>query len=609
MSIAFTIEVTASLPDKQERIMKSKRSLSFSKSYDKTLQPSESLDLSTYHFTGAYQRGLAPLDSFDHTLMPMPSTAAQLTQSYGSPILYSPTPTNTPKNDFSGKHHHGVVAPQVLTWRLDPDESLSDWTLTVVSNPELAKKRSDELDEDDDDDSDQEEENRDALQSPRQRQAKDVHPAQKYFVHRTQLAVGPRRSEYFAKLFRKKHKKSNGTRIELRPSAAAAFPDMLDFLYSPMGTLPNTNTHTAVALRHLATCFGIRELFDAVTEFIKLDLSPETAPTYLLEADAFSHEKLLSAALKQCAQNFESIKFSRIVTLSPPLLEEVVTSPLLEVSSRVLSSRIASYCRCRPGSVDAVTLQHLTHPDRMPEVAPEESLFFLHLIAEVDEEGDEEESLGGRRLSGKHSLYDRCLEASTEIVRVAVASKESKKKSSENRPVRTAVKEYYSLPAAMRVDLLEHALQGAPTAEDIEALEQARQDAKKKHASENNHQLQQLQDEVDKMRRKYEKKLASQEARIVAQEQEISAYANELSKFMRVPVDHAIGPVPTDHTYSQIPEFDQYGDSLYGEVPPTALPRFGGSQQEDGWVYHETRWRRSGKRSSYCWPMYFYKGE
>jgi hypothetical protein len=586
---------------------------------DTRIMDNSSIDMSLYQFTGAHQQGLASIGSFDPTLQTVPNTTVQLTQSYGS----SPYQEHPHSKSRSPNHRktRPRSAPQILTWRLDPDESLSDWTLTVVSNPELDKVDSDRLNgesDEDEEDSDAEEakEERDdpaILSPPQVRRHVSHHPTNKYFVHRTQLAVGPRRSEYFAKLFRssqKRNKRTTGTRIELRPSAAAAFPAMLDFLYSAVGTPPNTTTETAVALRHLATCFGIRELFDSVTQFIKLDLSADTAPTYLLEASAFSHEKLHVAALEQCAQHFETIKFSRIVTLTPQLLEQVVMSPLLETTSRVLSSRVASYCRCRPGLVDATMLQLLTHPDRMPEIASEESLFFLHLISEVDDDlqSVDLKSLGGRRSGGKHSLYSRCLEASTDVVRVAIAGKDSKRKSS-SRPTRNAVKEYYSLPASMRVDLLEHALIQSPTPEDLTLLQEARKEATKKDADENNEQLHLLQEEMEKMRRKYEKKLASRDARISVQEQEISAYAKELSKFVRVPNDYELPVEAPEHTYANIPEFDQYGDAVYGEVPPTALPRFGSQREEDGWVCHETRRLRNGQRGNYCWPMYIYKGE
>lgn len=570
---------------------------------------SESVELSAYRFDGGLQQGLAPIESFDHTIATTPSTSAQLKQSVS--FVY-PSPSRHEPVSLVSK----VPGSQILTWRLDPDESLSDWTLTVVANPELAGRPSNEGDDENDSVDDEKHEHRDDEQltpaSPQLGHKNNPHhSSKKYFVHRTQLAVGPRRSEYFAKLFRqpthRKKRYASGTRIELRPSAADAFPAMLDFLYSPVGTPPQIATETAVALRHLATCFGIRELFDAVTTFIKADLSPETSPTYLLEADTYDHDKLRSAALRACAQHFESIKFSRIVTLTPSLLEEVVTSPDLKVSSRILSARVASYCRCRPGVVDAKMLQILTRPDRMPEIAPEESLFFLHLISEVDEVSDDE-SLGGRRSGGKNSLYNRCLESSANIVRVVVASRGKGSKKKISSPARNAAKEYFSLPPKMKVDLLEHALSKSPSMDDYTSLEQARKEAQKRHSDESNQKLHLLQAEIEKMKRKYEKKLTAQEARIVAQEQEISAYARELSKFVRVPNDYDIPDVKTEYTYASIPEFDNYGDSIYGQNPPTTLPRFGGRHGKDGLVFQEKGRPMNGVRETSFWPVFVYKG-
>ena len=570
---------------------------------------SDSIELSAYRYGGGRHQGLAPIESFDHTIATTPSTSAQLKQSVS--FLYPPS-NHEPSSPISK-----VPATQSLTWRLDPDESLSDWTLTVVANPDLVGQPSDEVDDENDSFNNENHEHRDDEQitpaSPQlSHKSTPHHSSKKYFVHRTQLAVGPRRSEYFAKLFRqhtnRKKRCATGTRIELRPSAADAFPAMLDFLYSPVGTPPQVTTETAVALRHLATCFGIRELFDAVTAFIKADLSPETSPMYLLEADTYEHDKLRSAALRACAQHFENIKFSRIVTLTPPLLQEVVTSPDLKVSSRILSARIASYCRCRPGVVEAKMLQILTRADRMPEIAPEESLFFLHLISEVDEVNDDE-SLGGRRSGGKKSLYNRCLDASATIVRVVVVSRGKVSKKKVSSPARNAAKEYYSLPPAIKVDLLEHALSMSPSMDDYRSMEQARQEAQKRHSDESNQKLHHLQAEMEKMKRKYEKKLAAQETRIVAQEQEISAYARELSKFVRVPNDYEIPDVKTEYTYASIPEFDNYGDCIFGQVPPTALPRFGGRHEKDGLVFQEKRRLKSGQRETSYWPVFVYKGD
>jgi len=608
-----------------------------------------------------------------------------------------------------------------LTWRLDPDESLSDWTLTVVSNPNLDQPEDDDDDHDnnddnyndgggDDDDDDDDvfnfnddnwnsrnnHQNREAAEDRNQEEVMNTrershaspprgglatqYATKKYFVHRTVLAVGPRRSEYFARLFhdqqRKKSGKKNirgsvGTRIELRPTAAEVFPLMLDYIYSDGNTPPDgLCSETAVALRHMSTCFGIRPLFEHITQFIQYHLCAETAPSYLYEAYQFQHSKLLAAALQLCARHFETIQFREIVTkLTPVLLEQVVLSRYFSCGSEVLSTRIASYCRCRPGIIDAAILQRVTAANVMPIVAEDEALFFLQLIAEVEEDGDEDVNLGGRkkyRLPGHNplksineskkknsvgntkSLYERCIEASGAIVLIAIRPdaedhieeegttvtsnrkgifrKKKKKKTADvstNRLNRNAAKEYNNLPEFMKVDVLEHALRFAPTPKEVTLLEQAKTEAQNKLAGEAQNQYQLMESEVGKLSSKYEKKIADMEARLVAQEQELLAYATELSKFQRVPNHHRFGgkepaqrynhnnvmneagDTVRENTYQRTPEFNDSGEHVYGQDPPTSMPRFG-THGADGWLFAE---EDPGKETNFAWPVFYYKDD
>ena len=569
--------------------------------------------MSAYRFAQPTMSGLTPVHSFDNNTHP----TAPLTNSHGAGYSgstsrqhhYSPTISVQPSMSRNQAVTSLMASPHVLTWRIDPDESLSDWTLTVVSNAGLDQKNDEHDNEEQDEDRNQETTGRRSFPSSFVKTQVAL-PTKKYFVHRTQLAVGPRRSEYFAKLFRGKQKKgtkTNGTRIELRPSAANAFPEMLDFIYSPVGSPAEVTSETAVALRHLATCFGIRELFDSVTEFIKKDLCPETSTTYLMEAQAFRHEKLFDVSLKLCAENFEIIKFSKIVTLPPEQFEMVVVSDELVCSSEVLSSRVASYCRCRPGAVDVDMLKRITGINKMPTIAPEESLFFLHLISEI---GDDDETIEKSGPSRTQDLYKRCVAASTDVVRMAIGKKEesTSKKSTESRPKRNAVKEYRALAPAVKVDLLENALSESPTLDDLAALENARKESKKKLGSAATKRVQEMEAEMERARRIYEQKLASLQATIEAQEQEVRAYATELAKFSRVPNDYRIAPLLSECTFQAKPQYDELGNPVYGQVPPSALPRIG-RQTEDGWIYKEDRWTKDGRQAYAIWPMYFYKGD
>ena len=86
-----------------------------------------------------------------------------------------------------------------LSWRQNPSESFSDWTIEVIeedkANPGATSERA------------------------------------VYHVHRRVLAVGPKKSEYFAKIF-KSNSSANRTELRLTKRQAAVFPIALDYIYT-----------------------------------------------------------------------------------------------------------------------------------------------------------------------------------------------------------------------------------------------------------------------------------------------------------------------------------------------------------------------------------------
>lgn len=125
----------------------------------------------------------------------------------------------------------------ILTWRLPQEESLSDWTVTIHSTGNAAAARTE------------------ATEAV-------------FHVHTYMLGVGPRRSEYFVRLFQTDmlESKARASIIHLDHQAAAdAFPAMLDFMYDPSEDVAGKTATQAVALRHLASYFGMEELYDNVS--------------------------------------------------------------------------------------------------------------------------------------------------------------------------------------------------------------------------------------------------------------------------------------------------------------------------------------------------------
>ena len=101
-----------------------------------------------------------------------------------------------------------------------------------------------------------------------------------YHMHKIVLSCGARQSEF---LFQKLTDGCGFCRVELNPSAARAFPIMLDFIHNAASDL-NATSETGVALRYLSQIFGVPELKKKATSFIKKDFRASTAPCYLTEA-------------------------------------------------------------------------------------------------------------------------------------------------------------------------------------------------------------------------------------------------------------------------------------------------------------------------------------
>jgi hypothetical protein len=94
-----------------------------------------------------------------------------------------------------------------------------------------------------------------------------------YHVHKTYLAVGPRKSEYFASLFRSQIKETttNASEITLQDNAADAIPLILDFMYAK--EYLSISVAQAMSLQFLAQCFAIKRLRRNVTSFVQSNMT------------------------------------------------------------------------------------------------------------------------------------------------------------------------------------------------------------------------------------------------------------------------------------------------------------------------------------------------
>jgi len=472
-----------------------------------------------------------------------------------------------------------------------------------------------------------------------------------YHVHQAVLGVGPRKSQFFADFFRSKRKEGrsnfedNTIHIEVKRSASEAFPVLLDFVYSPPNSPLETRREFAVALRHLGTVLGIRELFENATKFIAADIAANTSPLYMVEADTFGHEKVGDAALRICASKFQDIKFSNLILLTPKLFENVLHAPNFKCDSEVLSNRVASYCRCRVNEITIPILMSLTGDELMPCIAADESLYFLNILSQLGEE------------SANNSLYKKCIKSSAKPVLNAVNKPNSSDcgtiSNSQSKRMQNISRnaEYECLSSSVKVDILEHALRKSEHAPYVSehfpyAPERSRyisdhasctakqlspRIAKSSHSkisprtknqSQNSIRFQDEERETQstqrqkdmKMKEKiirnlenlHRKEIYSYEKVLAHKEETIKMLYAELSKFTRLPCEYTTPSVLCEHTYKEEPLYTSYGDSIYGYEPPSAFPK-SCPPEKDGWVMNEDTWNgKTFERNK--WPIYFYRG-
>jgi len=129
-----------------------------------------------------------------------------------------------------------------------------------------------------------------------------------YFVHKTHLGCGPRRSEYFRRLYENLTSDVGFTRegndatttLEVEnKSCIEVFPNFLDYIYS--GEFCCNAAFQAVALRYLSDYFAIEQLYHDVSKFIENDLSMENGGQYIHEACSYHDEKLAKMVSKYLA--------------------------------------------------------------------------------------------------------------------------------------------------------------------------------------------------------------------------------------------------------------------------------------------------------------------
>jgi len=232
-----------------------------------------------------------------------------------------------------------------LHWKMDPEESLSDWTIEILVGGK-------------------------------------THGT--YHVHKSILAIGDRKSEYFVRLFRSGNHRfaeaaDSTSSIELHPLAAITFPLFLNYLYS--GEL-DISTETSMGLRNLAGYFENRSLRWETKLYIRhIFLTIETAGTYYEQSQIFHDDKIQSAVVDLCVRHIAEISPNHSIVVDPSITPQLwldILQKAQEVQpqqpedsisiSRHLSNLVANFCRTHRDTIDGMTFQELTSETCLPHI-------------------------------------------------------------------------------------------------------------------------------------------------------------------------------------------------------------------------------------------------
>lgn len=260
--------------------------------------------------------------------------------------------------------------PARMDWRTDPAESLSDWTIEVVSVVGSGDETVD---------------------------------SKHYHVHKSILIL---ESEYFRSFFGQYPQATtadegspSATRLELHEKAARFFPELLDYMY---GLPLKFDSENSTVFHFFGHYFGMRRLRWEAKSFWSNDMSHETVAAYYQDAIVFGDPKVMKAVEEACCQEAILLRFepdSPILQVPDPQLWLYLVEHTSPRHSEHLSRLVASFCS--EHEVDPETFVELTAPEHLPKVAFSVTLILLDLERTIINEDD----------TSLSSLQDRCIAA------------------------------------------------------------------------------------------------------------------------------------------------------------------------------------------------------
>jgi hypothetical protein len=305
--------------------------------------------------------------------------------------------------------------PVYASWRLDPKESNSDWTMIIQSEGNGG--------------------------------------CTEYHVHKSLLSEGLKRCEFFASLFQFGDATGTWMIIPIYADAVCLVPDMLDYLYSARDTL-DVSSETAVGLYYLSQFFGIRALAAKALLFIYDDLSMGNMRSYLASCSTFDDLQTLKLCAQHCSEHLEEIKpSSRLLRdMHAGFLLDVISFPKTdkEAISGHMSTLISAFCNFTHKQMDASVFQELTLVEYIPVISRKVALNLMVMeVKLVPESRNEFEGLTCLQKRGIFALSEPCV--AEDASRSSLANEGLQKRETRRTATKLALAQ---LPRKVLVELL-----------------------------------------------------------------------------------------------------------------------------------------------------------
>jgi hypothetical protein len=453
-----------------------------------------------------------------------------------------------------------------LTWRLDPEESLSDWTVILTNK----------------------------LNG-------EVKP---YHLHKNILAVGPRKCDYFVGVFKSNRTQgaaSNKTEMGLEAPAFDCFPHFLDYVYSTHEL--ELTTETATALRHLAKCFGLKIMFKQATEFLLKDIALSNILTYYKHSVILLDEKITAMVARHLARNIMKIEVSGEVVkaVDPEFLLRVLSAPEIDTKNKHyhVSLLLAEYCKLNKERMDAAIFLKLIDEKILPVIDHTVGLVMLEMEADLVVVAS-----SVLKFSNITSLQKRCIKdlsshwkefsevereqvgrvcrklpsgVVTELLVRSLTHAKRKSEQSGEKPKLTLRKLVENVTAKSKKDQESDSSStgSAPDGPSKQEAQQRLNQAKKEFEAKAVDLKREHQEEMAHLKKEYETNLLKLRDMCLEKDKHIANYWQELQRYVRVPnaPEGKFGPSGMMNKVTKMPEIGKtsseghlYSTKIAGEV-------------------------------------------